>query len=605
MTARMGASGLSVFDGARENMSETRWTEQAKFSALEVGEMFVSTDHHVCAKMREKEAVVLLPKGSAFRGTMRIYDNPDAMVAKLIVQWDDGHVAVLRTAINATKIAEELEHDADNVSDEIVNGWLKPHGFSAMNGTMNGRALVRFLMRRTMAHVAAPIVAEQRGIIDGLRKERDEHKAPPESQVRAVAPSLQDIVPFFDEQIDVQALLSEAAKAHAHEQDRPCAGGEPQMIDRLAHIIRTYRGMETRDAAVRIGVAPIGQPIAQNNTGTYENELLDVRAILRAGGFDPAYAPTTIAINRLVQAYKLRGKTINELKQQSASSDATITRLAEDADRLARELAQSREQDAVRDEKLDKVTRALGEVQAFLDECSVHGTTTVERVRKAVQISKDIVLNHGDARTYLDEIHAKGDSLRERIRNTVSDLRRECDECKYALDRAIKELDAIRSVVLSIGGTFAAHNTPNVDVIQMLAKEHTELADIRKRVHADAEPGDVAKRVQELVENARTEELDNGEDSGEQGVSMQTESPFTTCWCAGPRLDIRVSLPLLRGLTAIIAEPMRGGHPSILVRRQRIIRMYRAILVLASTHGVLLDEHANDDLTEDGPVFDR
>ena len=37
------------------------------------------------------------------------------------------------------QIAEELERLADNGPDEIVDKWLKLHGFAAMNETINGR----------------------------------------------------------------------------------------------------------------------------------------------------------------------------------------------------------------------------------------------------------------------------------------------------------------------------------------------------------------------------------------------------------------------------------------------------------------------------------
>lgn len=159
-------------------------------------------------------------------------------------------------AENLRRAEDALCGMANAVPDAVTDSWMQKAGFSALSATNHGQKLVREVMRAALTHVAAPIVAEQWLIKAELENQRDARTAPPESQVRATCLSLPDAVPFFDEQLDVQALLAEVARAH--EQDRPCFGGQPQMIDRLAHIIRTYRGMETRDSSVRIGVAPAG-----------------------------------------------------------------------------------------------------------------------------------------------------------------------------------------------------------------------------------------------------------------------------------------------------------------------------------------------------------
>lgn len=152
-------------------------------------------------------------------------------------------------AENRQRAEDTLCGMANAVPDAVTDSWLQTAGFSALSGTRHGQQLVRELMRVTLTHVAAPIVAEQWLIKAELENQRDARTAPPESQVRPIAPSLPNVVPFFDEQLDVQALLAEVEKAQEH--DRPCTGGEPQMIACLAHIIRTYRGMETRDSKVR------------------------------------------------------------------------------------------------------------------------------------------------------------------------------------------------------------------------------------------------------------------------------------------------------------------------------------------------------------------
>ena len=259
--------------------------------------------------------------------------------------------------------------------------------------------------------IAGKPVAEAVGLLNqALTAAYHEHKLRQES-VRLVSSSLQNIVSFFDEQLDVQALLAEVAKAH--EQDRPCIGGEPQMIDRLAHVVRTYRGMETRDGAAQIGVAPIVHPGVHPSKAGYaaaarEHELaghdlnasvdrtislMSIDTWFRNEGVPlPEQArPAMMAFARwavrtaAADGIATRNRHITELEQTNTAAQKTITRLAEDADRLTRELAQTRQYDAERDGKLDKVTRALGDVQAVLDECGANGATMAERVRNALE----------------------------------------------------------------------------------------------------------------------------------------------------------------------------------------------------------------------------
>ena len=165
--------------------------------------------------------------------------------------------------------------------------------------------------------------------------------------------------------------------------------------------------------------------------------------------------------------------------------------------------------------------------------------------------------------------------------------------------------DALYRNGLRTSPKLAIDNYDAHDIVSHIAKEFAKIKSLLEQGGQELDGNEIASAVELLVrEHLFGTEPKNSEDD-EQDAPIQAESPLTTCWCAGPRLDIRVSLPLLRGLTTIIAEPMNGGPPSILTRRHRIIRMYRAILVLASTHGVFLDEHDHEDLNEDGPIFDK
>lgn len=159
----------------------------------------------------------------------------------------------------------EIEQDArayligiaDAVPLATVDAWLKEIGFGSFTQTRNGQTLVREIMRRAM-HQVAPFFADVRMNRETAEKERDE--------LRGRMDRLPDTVRFYEQELDVDELLAEVEKAW--KEDRPCKGGEPYMVSRLAHIIRVYRGQPKDDGsapqgAERIGVSPGRQSIAQ------------------------------------------------------------------------------------------------------------------------------------------------------------------------------------------------------------------------------------------------------------------------------------------------------------------------------------------------------
>lgn len=358
---------------------------------------------------------------------------------------------------NEQRAAKMLCELADVLPDAVTDSWMQTAGFSALSGTKHGQKLVREVMRATLTHVAAPIVAEQWMIKAELENQRDARTAPPESQVRPARASLPDVVPFFDDQLDVQALLAEVAQAH--EQDRPCFGGQPQMIDRLAHIIRTYRGMETRDGAQRIGVAPIGK------STTHAEEVAEARRILLGAGTPD---------KPLVDQVKHVASDVRELSGIRSivhpgdgdvtslvvrSMHAAHEKMREQLVRIRQILARSGA-DPLPDDMADAAGEFLEGIESELDKLDwPNDGTLVERIRSIQRIidSKDAALTAfwQDIRTIVGPVDVT-DADREAV--TEEDAANGPDAREYyaerkALLRVVRERAEVCGTIRFIGTT--------------------------------------------------------------------------------------------------------------------------------------------------------
>jgi hypothetical protein len=738
----------------------------------------------------------------------------------------------------------EIEQDAraylidiaDAVPLATVDAWLKEIGFGSFTQTRNGQTLVREIMRRAM-HQVAPFFADVRMKRETAEKERDE--------LRGRMDKLPDTVRFFDEQLDVQALLAEVEKAQ--EQDRPCVGGEPQMIQRLAYVIRTYRGMETNDKAVPIGVGLIGQPVAQTARTSVQSTQMNATARIQLDlGAEADRRISAMAVDQWLHEHGATDVVPEWLRAllPGLCRWATQTAAADYVGGIREEERKQREEYERQIREFAKNARAINQLlddagismKLSITERVVVVTALLSGVKNALREggwdtdkpgNLDRLVNTVElltaAHTDRDKLRAAHDALWQDIRSIVGPIivdettkNRGPDAINKAYLSALRsEVQQGRDLVRSLDAAFTpeekkakehltpthraarlisehatmkreirdAHNVltdagagftdgvqdrdtqskqPLASRVARVVRQWNEMADERGRIHlmltkrgAPPKSDNMAEAVNEfleaiesaldkldwpsfdspieriqslmrLIESKSTESTDistiyhnirsivgpvdvtdvdreavteedaaNGPDAreyyaerwallrtmrerdgkyhnlrillerhhidivsdfansmriletilqelkdvrailreGGQGLdkngivatverimhenlfdsdepsnelhpTQQEAVPLNLCWMGGRSTDIHISLPLLRGLTAIIAEPMRGGSPSILTRRQRIIRMYHALLALAATHGVLLDEHANDDLSEDGPVFD-
>jgi hypothetical protein len=255
----VGAFGLSVLEErgsmSNDNNSGLTWTT---FGMLQIGWLFATTDGRVYVKTHSNSGQMLLPLKHPMVQTSGAFSDTTEVRGIDLSR-------IIAIESNRDNAPPESQVHADTPTASDTREWTTfgkiPEGqlFRSMGGQYGIKvedSKVVFALsndeQKTVTSYWWPgrvygwdARFRVKEVVD-LEKQQDTSASPPESQVRSVvAPSLPNVVPFFDEQLDVHALLAEAAKAH--EQDRPCTGGEPQMIDRLAHIIRTYRGMETRD----------------------------------------------------------------------------------------------------------------------------------------------------------------------------------------------------------------------------------------------------------------------------------------------------------------------------------------------------------------------
>lgn len=473
---------------SNDNNSGLTWTT---FGMLQIGWLFATTDGRVYVKTHSNSGQMLLPLKHPMVQTSGAFSDTTEVRGIDLSR-------IIAIESNRDNAPPESQVHADTPTASDTREWTTfgkiPEGqlFRSMGGQYGIKvedSKVVFALsndeQKTVTSYWWPgrvygwdARFRVKEVVD-LEKQQDTSASPPESQVRSVvAPSLPNVVPFFDEQLDVQALLAEAAKAH--EQDRPCTGGEPQMIDRLAHIIRTYRGMETRDAAFRIGAGPTGHPIARTNrtptndkpieptwqpiggkrdgdlvvtdeghlyvliphesvaghipsgervgimiapsaattmghaccirndrlvhaiaAGSAEHQqiidkdreqeakgyevhgvdaLKDIRAILRAAGFETGSQPAKLALNRLVQHYKQQHKELAEL--------AAIQAIVRPSDGELASLCVKKMHDAH-----ETMANELGEVHLLLTKAGMHPPkcqTTDNTARRLALLFNDI-----------------------------------------------------------------------------------------------------------------------------------------------------------------------------------------------------------------------
>jgi hypothetical protein len=386
----------------------------------------------------------------------------------------NNETAMLRD--NEQRAAKMLYEMADAIPDAVTDSWMQTAGFSALSGTKHGQRLVREVMRAALVHIAAPIVAEQWLIKADLENRRD-----------AV---LLDVVSFFDEQIDVDLLLAEVAKAH--EQDRPCTGGEPQMIDRLAHVIRTYRGMETRDGALRIDIAPVGQPVA---SGAHSSKQM--------------------------YTHWFPGESVTD-----------------QAKRLNHEAALN---------ELDEIRSVILSISGTF---AVHKTSNVDAIQMLAKERADI-------HAILDEQSIKKGQLPERVRDALFELRTEitnvvkrAETAERQLDEAASEFNLIRFSLNEAG--YIIGNTSVADMVRSIINEAAFVRRIlRENGHLDAHPLDDVLDVVERLARATTQE---------EQVEPIIWPPFSS-------RETRVSIPLLNKLAEMIGQPHEDAPPNMTERQ--------------------------------------